>query len=205
MPQYPAYTAEIDSGNTVKIDLLHWNIQPTGITYFDPVIAPDSIYFYLWGPPVNTSGEINPENPTELWNLEEGLSNIGHAVTAVGYITGAVNYVIVHDNWPTTPKQIAIPWGNWVASLAMNPPPLAVSINNPKVAPERFHLSQNYPNPFNPGTVISWQMPATSDVELSIFNILGEKIVTLISEKQKAGHHTVKWDARNHFSGESCT
>jgi flagellar hook assembly protein FlgD len=44
-------------------------------------------------------------------------------------------------------------------------------------------------------------MPATSDVELSIFNILGEKIVTLISEKQKAGHHTVKWDASNHASG----
>jgi hypothetical protein len=69
------------------------------------------------------------------------------------------------------------------------------------VLPHSFHLSQNYPNPFNPRTIINYELPITNFVELSIYNLLGQKIATLISEKQKAGYHQAEWDARKFSSG----
>jgi hypothetical protein len=64
-----------------------------------------------------------------------------------------------------------------------------------------FNLEQNYPNPFNPTTVISWQVGSPVQVELSIYNVIGEKVCTLVSEKQPAGFHTVEWDASGMASG----
>jgi hypothetical protein len=64
-----------------------------------------------------------------------------------------------------------------------------------------FELDQNYPNPFNPATIISYQLPMTNEVELSIFNVLGQKVVTLLSEKQNAGRYQIEWDATDFASG----
>ena len=67
--------------------------------------------------------------------------------------------------------------------------------------PVQFKLHQNYPNPFNPVTIISWQLAVSSHVNLSIYNILGQKVVTLVDKKQSAGHHQIKWDASGLASG----
>jgi predicted GH43/DUF377 family glycosyl hydrolase len=67
--------------------------------------------------------------------------------------------------------------------------------------PEDILLFQNYPNPFNPVTMIDYQLPMTSDVELSIYNILGQKVASLVNERQQAGQHQVEWDARGFASG----
>jgi len=67
--------------------------------------------------------------------------------------------------------------------------------------PLRFVLSQNFPNPFNPKTIINYELQITNDVDLSIYNLLGQKIATLVSEEQKAGHHQVNWDASAFTSG----
>jgi hypothetical protein len=64
-----------------------------------------------------------------------------------------------------------------------------------------YILNQNYPNPFNPKTIINYELPITNYVELSIHNVLGQKVVTLRSEKQKAGFHAVEWDASETASG----
>jgi hypothetical protein len=64
-----------------------------------------------------------------------------------------------------------------------------------------YMLTQNYPNPFNPTTVFSWQLPISSQVELSIYNVTGEKITTLINKKQQAGFHSISWDASGMASG----
>ena len=61
--------------------------------------------------------------------------------------------------------------------------------------PTSFALLQNYPNPFNPTTAISYRLSDLSLVDLSIFNVLGQKIATLVSEKQPAGKYQVNWDA----------
>ncbi|MCB0303168.1 MAG: family 16 glycosylhydrolase [Calditrichaeota bacterium] len=60
-----------------------------------------------------------------------------------------------------------------------------------------FALYQNYPNPFNPETVISYQLSVVSDVELSIYDLLGKKVHTLVNERRPAGRHEVRWDGRD--------
>jgi ligand-binding sensor domain-containing protein len=70
-----------------------------------------------------------------------------------------------------------------------------------EVQPIDFKLNQNYPNPFNPVTMINYQLPLTNVVDLSIYNILGQKVATLVNEKQKPGHHHVEWDASGFASG----
>jgi len=67
--------------------------------------------------------------------------------------------------------------------------------------PNEFHLAQNYPNPFNPTTAISYKLLALSNVDLSIYNLLGQKVATLVSEKQVPGTYQVEWDATEFASG----
>ncbi len=63
--------------------------------------------------------------------------------------------------------------------------------------PESFELSQNYPNPFNPTTTISYSLPRRSNVTIEIFNLLGQRIRTLVDESQSSGPHRVDWDGRD--------
>ena len=56
-------------------------------------------------------------------------------------------------------------------------------------------LRQNYPNPFNPVTTINYELPQRSDVQITIYDLLGRKVTTLVSETQDAGYKSVKWDA----------
>jgi len=67
--------------------------------------------------------------------------------------------------------------------------------------PVKYGLAQNYPNPFNPVTEIKYALPKHCEVKLEIFNILGQKIATLVDEKQKAGYKTARWDAGSLSSG----
>jgi hypothetical protein len=76
----------------------------------------------------------------------------------------------------------------------------AISENN-QFVPKVFALDQNYPNPFNPSTTIEYQLPATSQVELSIYNALGQKVETMVSKKQPVGTYKVKWDGTGLVSG----
>ncbi len=76
-------------------------------------------------------------------------------------------------------------------------------VNDPEECnlPEAFSLFQNYPNPFNPNTEIRFELPKDSYVTLTIFNVLGQKIATLIENKQRAGIHRVSWNATDFPAG----
>jgi hypothetical protein len=69
------------------------------------------------------------------------------------------------------------------------------------ILPKICTLYQNYPNPLNPTTTISYQLSADSDVELTIYDIAGRKIKTLIKEYQPTGYHSVNWNASSFPSG----
>ena len=67
--------------------------------------------------------------------------------------------------------------------------------------PTQFELSQNYPNPFNPVTSIGYTLPTTAKVKLSVFNVLGQEVASLVDGQVEAGYHTVKWDAHEMATG----
>ncbi len=60
--------------------------------------------------------------------------------------------------------------------------------------PEGFFLGQNYPNPFNPSTNIPYRLPASTHVRLEVFNMLGQRVVTLVDGARPPGFHTARWD-----------
>ena len=64
-----------------------------------------------------------------------------------------------------------------------------------------FDLQQNYPNPFNPATTIRYSIPVASDVELTIYNLAGQKISTLVREHQPHGNYAVNFDGAGLASG----
>ncbi len=66
-------------------------------------------------------------------------------------------------------------------------------------APTTFNLAQNYPNPFNPTTNIQYTVPAAGMVKLTVYNILGQEVRTLVNEVMSAGTHQVMWRGDNNF------
>ncbi len=78
---------------------------------------------------------------------------------------------------------------------------VGIEENLSSLVPDAYSLSQNYPNPFNPSTTIEFALPTPGFVTLSIFNILGEKVATLVSENLVAGNYKYHWDAKRLTSG----
>ena len=74
---------------------------------------------------------------------------------------------------------------------------VAVGRARGRALPDGFALGQNYPNPFNPSTIIPYHLSASSHVRLEVFNLLGQRLATLVDAEQVAGAHTALWDATN--------
>ena len=76
-----------------------------------------------------------------------------------------------------------------------------ISVDDFQELPSTVVLDQNYPNPFNPETNIGYTLSITADVELSIYNMYGQKVATLVDRNQSPGAYTVRWDATDVASG----
>jgi len=69
------------------------------------------------------------------------------------------------------------------------------------VTPAEFGLKQNYPNPFNPSTKIGFTLPTESNVKISVYNLIGQKVADVVNSKFNAGTHSVDFNAENFSSG----
>jgi predicted outer membrane repeat protein len=71
------------------------------------------------------------------------------------------------------------------------------SVNDPNELPQKFALHQNYPNPFNPITTLRYNLPENGLVNITIYDIMGRVVKTLINGSQTAGYKTIQWNATN--------
>lgn len=129
--------------------------------------------------------EVNNPSVTEIKIEAVELKNPDHSL------------IFVYHDWDQ----------NGVPHIRMESPefePVTVALSGlysgPEV-PDVFALNQNYPNPFNPSTEISFDLPTASHVELTIYNILGQKVETLVDGERDAGSHTVTWNADPYSTG----
>ncbi len=70
------------------------------------------------------------------------------------------------------------------------------------IIPEEYYLGQNFPNPFNPTTSIEYALPSRSQVTISVYNLLGQKISTIVDEVKSPGAHSAVWDGRDSDGNE---
>ena len=73
------------------------------------------------------------------------------------------------------------------------------------VLPREVGLGANYPNPFNPSTIIPYQLATTSQVRLEVFNILGQRVATLVDDQQAAGAYRARWDGTDAAGGAAAS
>jgi flagellar hook assembly protein FlgD len=77
------------------------------------------------------------------------------------------------------------------------PKSTAVEGEEGSLTPKDFELNQNYPNPFNNQTVIKFNLRRPAEISLTIYNILGQKVRTLVEERLNAGSQTFSWDGKD--------
>ncbi|MFC1490185.1 T9SS type A sorting domain-containing protein [Candidatus Latescibacterota bacterium] len=85
----------------------------------------------------------------------------------------------------------------WYSVIVSELPVITNVSAESKDIPTPFTLSQNYPNPFNPSTIIEYELTASAHVNLTIFNILGQKIRSLVNESKSPGNHSIIWNGRD--------
>ena len=82
-----------------------------------------------------------------------------------------------------------------------NERPAGLGISDEAPIASRYELGQNYPNPFNPTTHIRFNIPETANAKLTVFNVMGEEVATLVNGVMQAGGHTVSWNAASMPTG----
>ncbi len=128
-----------------------------------------------------TGGYRVDENGTYLGNFDStyALNDKFEKVIGIGWFS--------FNNYKLKPRS---------AEDVIGYQPSAVKENNPRFELS-YDLRQNYPNPFNPTTTISYRIGKRQLVELTIYNIMGQKIRTLVSDFKNAGQYFIQWDGRN--------
>jgi len=122
-----------------------------------------------------------------LWHFDEGSGEVAADASGNGF-TGSLGGFDSEGN----PDPASAP--SWVDVATL------VSTATEEL-PLQYELLQNYPNPFNPTTAIEYMVPATSNVEIHVFNVLGQRVTTLVSGEHAPGMHRVTFDASRYASG----
>ncbi|RMD58836.1 T9SS C-terminal target domain-containing protein [Candidatus Parcubacteria bacterium] len=198
----PQHDLDLDGDERMDIAMLieDANNQPTGVLVrssdsFDvlwqfpfPETYKENILKGFWG-----FADVNGDGEKEAIlgeNLAVTLDGTVHTI-AENFITFDVNDVdgdgyedIIGLN---TSDSTVMVYGTMTATSVADYDPAAI----------HFQLFQNYPNPFNPSTTISYSVAAAGDVQLQIYNALGQVVRTLFSGRAPAGNYTLTWDGRD--------
>ena len=131
-------------------------------------------------PPLGDLGLVHRKDSTERWQVYPKISvdTSKNTVTAID-VEG---------------------FSDW-ALAAVKPGSTVGVAEVPSGAPVAFRLLQNYPNPFNPATTIEFSVPRSGPVSLTLYDVLGRQVRTILDENLQAGHHRVRLEAKDLASG----
>ncbi len=126
-----------------------------------------------WATAIQATGESSPQpaNSSEEFTVEDLASN------TLYYF--AIKTVDLAGNW---------------SGLSNVDSAQTLPLGTEVIVPDNYELSQNYPNPFNAYTVINYYVPVPGPVKLSVYDILGRTVSTIVDEELSIGDHTAKWD-----------
>jgi hypothetical protein len=149
----------------------------------------------VWSNRVNLTNSQSPM-------CEPGDCESDHWSSLAEKVDTAIHLVYINDRdaggFPQTEGAIT---NNPVVYLSYSQLPPLLSVDDGNSVPRNFTLSQNYPNPFNASTNIEFELSKASRVELSVYDITGARVATLLNGDRPAGKHQINWDASAIASG----
>ncbi len=169
-----------DSATGLNVYNIKYRTSPNGGTTWNDVQSLTNLT------ETNSSG-YSTKNPTIGRKVREAIPDVGfeggaEVVWTEANPNSSLGYYIMYSRIP------------YVGTLT--------GVGDENAVPSKFSLAQNYPNPFNPTTVIEYAIPKASNVTLSIYNALGQKVASLLSNKmESAGSYKVKFNAAHLPSG----
>ena len=151
---------------------------------------------YKWSTAADVDWSYEPgAGFRQAWPLPENMAynNVAYQTAAIGgFPLGDLNWY--PDQLAAWEAQRDAEWDN-INNWLINGAPLSVE-EIPGPLPTNYLLEQNYPNPFNPETRILYDLPKAANVRIEIFNILGQRIKTLVDEQKPAGTYSLIWNGR---------
>ena len=190
-------------------------LQVDYVTTDDGIIALSTSDKRVFGVPETYLIDARSDNQRHrLYLIFEDANGIEYKFKSSGFFSGELwetrsissEAIIPRDGaeyYPMTLKKIYIDLANGIVSGTLYfdfirttyPGWTAIEETGEGAIPSEFDLKQNYPNPFNPITAINYQLSAHSDVDLSIYDVNGRKVATLINGSQESGKYTISFDA----------
>ena len=178
--------------NQMKL-FVYFNFVPVELTSFTASVNGQAVYL-SW----NTATELNNKG----FAVEQLSESQGDNWEEIGFVPGSGtttepgSYSFIDNNLTNGTYSYRLKQIDFDGSYEYSQ---AVEVN--VYQPQKFSLSQNYPNPFNPTTSISYSVSEDGFVRLSVYNVLGQRLVDLVNGEVKSGIHQVSFDAKNLSSG----
>jgi hypothetical protein len=189
---------QIDAGAVAT--MMAWNQNK----YSDPGFptAPDAyhskmVYGDFDPQTIPGGGTENGGGITHFSDLAENFSQSSVTSTIDGLPVGSLSW----DNTKIAAFNSATDYAAVNAAYMAANPGVSLAVNPSVNVPNTFKLSQNYPNPFNPTTTINFNLAKASDVKLTVYNMLGQKVMTLVDSHMNAGQQHFVFDASKLTSG----
>jgi len=170
-----------------------WSYDHEGFDALRALIAPDTLTWISEDPnfvkaPVVKSKAMH--DSVFAGGVADGVGfgydppyDFSYPTSSASYTAAAGEFPLGDLNWFPDKKA---EWEDWVET--------DVKTAKNKTAPAQYKLAQNYPNPFNPSTNIAYTIQKANKVSLDVYNVLGQKVRSLVDKKQIAGSYSVAWD-----------